>query len=275
MGKIKKNIRRVIQLALLPYSLLFGHYYATETFAYEQKSIKLLIDPGHNEKFVGQNGKAGLEHIIVLEAAKHLEEFLRQDRGFDVELTRTGGYYSLPIATFKREHEKTLVELLKKPIARASTNPERAKELYAIIMYAESTGKDAIVSLHLDSHTTDFGYHIIISPLNKMYDKSKALAVSISQQLSTKRNPNRSIANGKHAYMPEDEKNDLISNGIVARKLIVLGDDRHATSVASVLIEMGNVNDPKFKNEKFLEETAVLIYRGIRNNFYNGIILGK
>lgn len=123
------------------------------------------------------------------------------------------------------------------------------------------------------------GFHVIVSPFNRRFDESCAIAMAIRNRMALRYPVDTAISHSMR-YMPDDVTNrynlsTLRSNGISVRTLIVIGDRHDAAfykrkkkefpfnEVPSLLLECGFVHNKIFLHEEVLENIAHHIYQGL------------
>ena len=252
---------------------------------YKTSKIKILVVPGHDNKYTGSEFLGTREADLTLAVARNLVEYLKKDSRLEVFTTRdfsTGEYTSefasffnakaQEIREFRAGVKKTMNEMValgrvtrNVAVERKDTLDGISFRLFGINKWANDHGIDIALHLHFNDDSTHrrtkpgkYSGFSIYTP-EKQYGNSDAsidLAKSLFDQLAT-------------FFAPSNLP--LEGGGIIGdQELIAVGSNASLKGV-SVLIEYGYIYEPQFRapetGDVLARELAYQTSRGIKNYF--------
>jgi len=255
------------------------------------KNIKILIVPGHDDKYSGAEFEGVREVDLNRELAKYLYERLQKEAGISVAITSDQGGYTKIFDTFFKNKEKEIqifkedaLKVFNKRIQEGSikfeekifhnTAPlEMATKLYGINLWANENNFDLVIHIHFNDYPGRYrdlspkynGFAVYIPDKQfKNYPASKEFAEKIFNRVSKI----SAISNLKEESIGIVEDQELIAIGT-----------KDSLNSAALLIEYGYVYEPQFTHPDVrataLEELADQTYTGIKDYFGEKIIASE
>ncbi|MDP2593579.1 MAG: N-acetylmuramoyl-L-alanine amidase [bacterium] len=247
----------------------------------DQRPVKILIVPGHDDKYFGAQFRGLREANINLELAEKLAKLFRAQGRFSVTVTRTQEGYNPVISDFLEREESAILAFVKQKketmgslidrrivgtvdsIEHVFAPGDTAFHLYGINYFANKNSFDIVLHIHFNDYPReDFrvagkykGVAIYIpeSQYSNFYG-SRALAEKIFERL-LKFYPQSSFQREAEGIIPSQ---DLIAIGAY-----------NTLDSAALLLEYGYLYEPQFQNEeirdKTLDELALQTYIGTIN----------
>ena len=248
--------------------------------------IKILLVPGHDKAVWGARYGNTKEADMTLALATKIYDTLKQDKRFDVHITRDQKGYTAEFANFLEQKDAILTfqqnakKLMQGEIASGgfvkeinppphhSVSEDIALRLYGFNKWANENKMDAVVHVHFNGYPLPSKWSIgkyqgftIYYP-DKQFANAKGsldLATSIFTQLHKKYTTSN--------YKPE-------AGGLTSdQELIAVG--AYGTldaSIRSVLIEYGYIYEKKFRTKSAREQSyknmASLTVAGLDNYFF-------
>lgn len=251
---------------------------------FENKKIRILIDPGHNAATKGALGYLGYEYYINLVVARELAKILSADDRFEYSLSRDGAYYSKPIKEYMTNNYSELLGIYNTKVKGEERTGNLTRyqtlELYAIRHYAIDNNFDLLLSIHFDympyisRRSKTSGFQVIVSPYNREFPASMQVAYNLSKRMQE--NYKISPIIGHDRVLPDSvwkfyDKEELTDEGISLRGLIVIGDafenaynkQEIKKDVPSVLIESGFIHEWQFADNKNVKALANQMYKAL------------
>jgi N-acetylmuramoyl-L-alanine amidase len=264
----------------------FSPAYVTKAAVLPIKPIKILLVPGHDNQVWGAEYGNMKEATMTLALATQIYNILKQDKRFDVYITRDSGGYTKTFADYYpaqkdailafEQNAKKLMQgkissgnFVVEPNAPHHTvSNDVALRLYGFNKWADENNIDAMIQIHFNDYPLPTRWTIgkytgfaIYMPNNQFPNSeiSTNLAKSIFTELHKK-------------YIPSDYKPEaggLVPDG----QLIAIGANGTLNaSVRSVLIEYSYIYEKKFRTssgrllayKNMAQETAT----GIQNYFF-------
>ncbi len=248
--------------------------------------VKILLVPGHDNEIWGAQYGNVKEAAMNLAVARRIYNILRNDKRFEVYITRnTEGYVKEfadyfsekkdEIIAFKENAKKETQEKIesgdfieKEIVDHNAATADTAVILYGINKWANENNIDGVIHIHFNDYPRKnkwtigkYAGFVIYTPEGQMpnWFPSGQLAANIFIQLHKKYSTS--------TY--EKELGGLIPD----QKLIALGSNGTLlSSVRSVLVEYGYIYEKKFRNyttrHKVYDDTAKLTATGIKNYFF-------
>ena len=251
-----------------------------------EKPIKILIVPGHDDKNWGTEFRGVREADMNLALATQIYDSLKKDKRFDVYINRDSqgytkefsDYFSLQkdnIMSFETDAKNKQEEEIKNGtfvkkinVRHASAKPEVVTMLYGVDKWANENKMDAVLHIHFNDYprddTTKVGKYkgfTVYVPEKQMVNSKESInfGKSIFKQLSRK-------------YISstyEKEKGGFVED----QSLIALGSKGTLIdSVRSVLVEYGYIYQKIFntwpKRKVAYKNMADLTVTGIKNYFF-------
>jgi N-acetylmuramoyl-L-alanine amidase len=286
---MKKNSRSILLFALLVgISFMAGVKKSSgEIFPQEpvpEKTIKILIVPGHDGTSTGAVFHEVREADLNMEMSKELFDLFRDDKKFDVMLARNGVFFTDAfqnyfadekenISEFIRAHEEAMDDFIERGIVEVHESvphnraPDNTRlKLFGINKWVNENGIDLVIHVHFNEYrggiatkTGKYSGFVIYVP-EKQYPNAAAtmpIARSVYERLN--------LFFGK-SDMPEE------SAGVVEdQELIAIGASHTINTAAAMLIEYGYLYEPQFidKNIRPLafKQLAAETYLGIQKYF--------
>lgn len=249
------------------------------------KPIKILIVPGHDNEVWGAQYKNIKEADMNLVLATQIYNTLKNDKRFQVYITRNSSGYTKTFADYFDLHKSEIATweagakkdmqaevadgafVAKKGAPHASVNSNVALRLYGFDKWANENNIDAMIHVHFDDYPRATNWKIgeykgftVYMPEGQMPNAktSAILAGNIWNQLSKK----------YQTSTFEPEAGGLIPD----QKLIALGANNTLdSSVRSVLVEYGYIYQKIFRNSTTRHQAyktmASLTTQGIKNYF--------
>lgn len=246
--------------------------------------IKILLVPGHDNQVWGAQYGKMKEATMTLALATQIYNLLKNDKRFDVYITRDSKGYTKEFANYYpaqknailvfEQNAKKIMQskiisgsfLQKQNIIHNSASEDGALRLYGFNKWANENKMDAVIHVHFNDYPRPSVWTMGIYKGFAIYipdgqfvnsQESKKLATNIFMQLHTKYITSN--------YKPE--KGGLVTD----QKLIAIGaNDTLLSSVRSVLIEYGYIY--RFGNnivrQKAYTDMANLTALGIKNYFF-------
>lgn len=255
-------------------------------YIFADEPVKILIVPGHDDKVWGAQYGNIKEAAMNLAVASRIYNILKEDKRFEVYITRDkngyakefANYLSLQgeqIVSFREEAKEAFSDLIengffleKESVPHNTASEDVSVILYGINKWANENKMDAVIHVHFNDYPRknkwtigDYTGFVIYIPDRQMGNgfESGQLGYEIFLQLNTKYTTS--------TY--EEESGGLVED----QKLIALGP--HATlldDVRSVLIEYGYIYEKKFRNyttrHKAYDDMAKLTANGIKKYFF-------
>ncbi len=250
------------------------------------KPVKILLVPGHDDEVWGAQYGNIKEADMNMSLARELFNILKEEKRFDVSMTRDWGgytkefadYFSLKrddISKFKQDSKAEMLKKIVSGIFVKKVNPphvnvseDMAIRLYGINKWVNENNMDAVIHIHFNDYPRNnkwligkyWGFSVYFPDGEmKNFKESANLAADIYTQLNKK----YSVSN----Y--EKEKGGLIPD----QKLIALGaNDTLLSTVRSVLVEYGYIYENKFRKKstrlQAYKDMAKLTATGIKNYFF-------
>ncbi|MBQ8189526.1 MAG: DUF4214 domain-containing protein [Lachnospiraceae bacterium] len=206
--------------------------------------VVIVIDPGHDAKHVGASANGLREEQLTLKIAKYCKEELEQYQGVEVYMTRTGSACPHPGTTSTQDNKNR-------------------------VLYAQSVGADAYVSIHLNAAGSSAAKGAEVFYPNANYNSSIGseganLALKVSRQLAALGLKNRGISirnSGDGSRYP---------NGSLADYYGVIKNSKLA-GFPAIIIEhafMTNASDAAFlSNEGNLKKLGIADATGIADYY--------
>ena len=253
--------------------------------AYEERPIKVLIVPGHDNKTWGTEYKGVKEADLNLIVAKELFTFFSSDKKFEAYTTRdfvTGDYGDVFADYFVSDKEsiKSFMnekkEVMKKYISsgqlvdKSTDNHTMANEdmlvkLYGINKWAEDNAID--LTLHL--HFNDYAGRKSSAP-GKYSGFSIYIPESQFPNASVSRKVSSVIYEELEKYFAKSNMPLEVDGLIEDQELISVGSNA-SRSGASMLLELGYIYEPVIVSKEtcgaIVGEMAYRIYRGVVGYF--------
>lgn len=247
--------------------------------------VKILLVPGHDNVNFGARYGNTKEADMNLRVATQIFDILKQDKRFDVYITRDDKDYTKEFADFLEQKNGILAfELnakdqfqnkinkggfvLKQNTPHHAVSEDIALRLYGFNKWANENKMDAMIHVHFNDYPRKTKWTIgrykgftIYVPDSQFLNakKSAGLAENIFAQLHKK-------------YITSTWKPE--SAGIVPdQKLIAVGaNNTLESSVRSVLVEYGYIYEKKFQTKssrlQAYKDMAILTVNGINNYFF-------
>ncbi len=303
MKKIYYILISIVLVALIVLSIKFVLSSKPEELEYSppvSNVVRVLIDPGHSARYPGGVGPIGLEHEYAYKVSDYLAKILDKDPRFRYELSRypaESEYYNDDIIEYSIYNENKLFGITTTKIPREKRGylaDEQYVDMYAIRHYAIDNNFDCLISIHFDVANKRYydqvhGFHVLISPYNRQFERSYDLANAISSNFMKEYGVARGVRhdatlNANHEIWKEYDRLGLLAHGIGFRSLVIIGDVfeneyymnryNHDTNfvqnildIPSVLVEVGYLHEEKFTNEYVLQDVAQRIYTSIQDTF--------
>lgn len=248
--------------------------------------IKILLVPGHDNEIWGAQYGNIKEADMNLVLATRIYNLLKEDKRFEVYITRDSMGYTTEFADYFSLHQKDIISFEKDSkkklqnrindgsfVKKTEVKHNRASEdmvvrLYGINKWSIENKINAIIHIHFNDYPRKNKWTIgeykgftIYTPDGQMvnFKESTKLAKDIFSQLSKK-------------YAPSNYKKEL--GGLVPdQNLIALGSNGTLTeNVRSVLIEYGYIYQKIFREASTRHQAyktmADLTFQGIKKYFF-------
>ena len=255
------------------------------SLATPNRQIKVLIVPGHDNEIWGSQYGNIKEANMNLALATNIYNILKEDKRFQVFITRDNNGYikefsdyfsskELDIKNFKENAKKKIQIkinngsfLEKENVKHNPVKENTSIVLYGINKWANENNIDAIIHIHFNDYPRKTKWTIghykgfaIYMPDKQFLNskKSEKLAKNIYTELS-------------RDYISSNYKKEL--NGLVPdQKLIAIGaSNTLLANVGSVLVEYGYIYEKKFRTinsrKQAYKNMAILTANGIKNSF--------
>lgn len=246
----------------------------------EEKPIKILIVPGHDEKSGGSEFSGIAERKLNVQLAYYLIDLLKEENNItaDVVKNKDGTYADwfnqyleenkLEIILFK-ENSRKIMEKTFKDISPSLNSfifnnapEETSLNLYAINKYIDDHQIDIVLHIHFNDH-----------PRKNYNSKGKYSGFSIfvpdSQFLNGEESKNFALAIKNHLETIIPKSTHPLESRVIIedQKLIAIGANVSRQNV-SALIEYGYIYESQILSKNirdvFLKELAFQTYLGIR-----------
>jgi len=254
---------------------------------YGTRQINILVVPGHDKSGGGGTQFRSIkESELNLELATYLYEFLKEDKKFNVLITRDKSGY-LPvfsnyfrdekenIIAFRDKHGKIMNSAIEQGWVDSNNGIEHnfapnetAIKLYGINRWINQNKMDIVLHVHFNDypgrkHDTVgkySGFSIYVPESQYSNGKtSKEFASFLLKRINTR----LPISNLKQE-----------SNGIVEDQELIAIGSKNTLDAVSALIEYGYIYEPQFRNSKtkslMLKEMAYQTYKGVVDFFEDG-----
>ncbi len=263
-----------------------------------RKTVKILIDAGHNAKVQGGFGPIGAEHEYTYMVSSYLAQILDRDDRFEYEISRyaiDSEEYSDNVVVYAAYNESKLLGMITTKIPgekRGWLGHEQYVDMYAIRHYAIENNFDCLISIHFDVADKRYyenvhGFHVLVSPYNRQFERSFELANLISSNFMNDYGVSRGTRHDNtlnRDIWKQYDRLGLLARGIGFRSLVVIGDvfenayylNRYNNDlefvmniddVPSVLLEVGYLHETKFTNEAVLLDVAQKIHSSLVDFF--------
>ncbi len=266
----------------------------------QRPKVRILIDAGHTASAQGGVGPIGAEHEYTYKVSRLLADLLDKDDRFDYEISRDsadGDTYSDNIVAYGASNKTKLLGIIKTKVLREKRGwltDAQYVDMYSIRHYAIENRFDCLISIHFDVANKKFydvveGFHVLVSPYNRQFDRSFELASIISTNFMKEYGVARGVRHdtsfpAEHDLWQNYNRLGLLANGIGFRSLVVVGDvfenayymDRYnndsefvvnINDIPSVLLEVGYLHEQKFADENTLKDVASRIHQSLENFF--------
>lgn len=250
--------------------------------------LAIFIDPGHTKSTCSASDIAGDEDAVNLKVAKYLASMLDNDPSFVYEMSRTndeyGGHISNVAVRMADIFKKISTLKILHDRRTSSLSVEARMNMYAVRYYAIENNFALLLSIHFnytwseEAKKNARGYHTVVSPYNRKFDKSLSLARIICDEFSKRDIVNRGIRHDRYSSPYFDySKYDfdaLLKEGVSVRSILILSDafeDYYyrangltpPTDIVSVLVECGFLNEKKYLLDKELYAVALKLYNAL------------
>ena len=255
-------------------------------FASAQEPIKILLVPGHDNEVWGAQYGNIKEADMTLAVATKIYNLLKQDKRFDVYITRDRAGYTKDFADYFPSQKSVIIDfeksaknimqgkitngdfIVKKNPPHHGVSGDIALRLYGFNKWANENKIDAVIHIHFNDYPRPNKWTIgqyrgftIYMPDGQFANskESTQLAANIFIQLHKKYITS--------TYKPE-------ASGLTPdQKLIAIGaNDTLNASVRSVLIEYSYIYEKKFRTSstrlQAYKDMANLTVTGIKNYFF-------
>lgn len=218
--------------------------------------LKILIDPGHGGADSGAVYGPARESEITLKVAQHLENFLKESPGFQVQLTRRDNR-SLSLSERVRIAENGKMDLFLSIHANASTD-QRARGVEFYFQNHLPPDEESLFLANLENQMMKETRQNS-SDISK---KSDVMAILEDLKRNTKMRQSYTLSDHLLKAWNRKEKNN--SNVIRQAPFYVISK----TSVPSVLIELGFISNPresqKLIQPEYQRKIAQKIFQGLQ-----------
>ncbi len=264
----------------------------------DQAVTKILIDAGHTARVTGGFGPIGAEHEYTYIVSDYLAKILDKDSRFRYEISRyamDSEDYNNNILEYANKNKTKLVGMINTKIPREKRGymtEIQYTDMYAIRHYAIENDFDCLISIHFDVadkryYNNVHGFHVLVSPYNREFEKSYELANVISSNFMREYGVSRGTRHDHtldKSIWKEYDRLGTLAKGIGFRSLVVIGDvfenqyylDRYnndelfvdsINDIPSVLLEVGYLHEEKFLNHATLQDVAYRIYQSLLEVF--------
>lgn len=279
-------------------SIFFVDSITVESLKYDYQAIKnkdnkikILIVPGHDNEYFGTQFNGLKEADLTLELAGYLADFLKQDKNFDIILSRDKNGYNPDIASYFDSNQANINEFIEsqkkltdyyinlglikkydKQASRSRAPDDMAFRLFGINKWVNENKVKIAIHIHFNNYGRKKAYSAvgrytgfsIIIP-EKQFSNAKAsaaLATLLNERLQEYFSPSDA---------PGDLKND--EDGVIEDQLLIAIGSYNSLDAASALIEYGYIYESQFTNPKVrplaLKLMAFQTYAGIED-FFSG-----
>jgi len=253
-----------------------------------KKPIKILIVPGHDKQSSGARYKNLKEADMTLVLGTEIYNLLKQDKNFEVYITRDNNGYTKDFSDYFAQHVndiQTFKDNAQKKVAEEITNGTFIKKtnnvphfsvkgpvalrLYGINKWADENNIDVMIHVHFNDEGR--------KNISKM-GKYKGFSVYAPDPQLLNSSESMPLAQSIYRALKDKYINSTYTKengGVVPdQKLIAVGaNDTLSTSVRSVLVEYGFIYEKRFstytKRNLAYKDMANLTFEGIKNYFFN------
>lgn len=239
------------------------------------ETIKILIIPGHDNKYSGAYFNGVSEQAINLQLANKIKEELTKDPQLSVTVTRNENGYIPEIQEYFDEEEKEINRFIKnhkestkkaiseneidpgQQVPHADALPTVAYQLYGVNKWADEEDYDIIINIHFNDDTGHkpgvqgdyYGFTVYVPDENlPNHDDAviigEAIGARMKQTFPTSTMPLEATKDDENGVIPDFN-------------LIALGSNR-TLEIPSVLVEYSYIYEPQIRPEVFDLSTLVM-----------------